>query len=282
MSPCFRLDLRSVVSLLGSFHSAHVSSSTAPRVCGSAGRFHLPACLPLPRVAVSLCRAASFLHPLSSPFGSDETIAPHFAKCVVQTSWVKPVKAIFQQPYVCRRYPSPQLGRHVTAFVKEVPIIEYPQQFVAENAKQVLEAGGSLFTGDGGGMRPWRLHELQMVGEAFQSRAFEGNEYKWVDVWQIDTAEPMGVLDTLKYTRFFSDSSMDRFDEFEMIARPLMEKYSGFVTKCCEFGVGISFLVSPSRDQSPPAAASQSHDRCSQIGRSYLHSSTLSPSAKTS
>jgi len=153
------------------------------------------------------------------------------------------MKALFNGTYNRRRYPSPHLGRYVEAFVKEIPHEELPADFVKGNTMHAIKAGCSLFTADTGGFRPWRASEhLQMVEAGFELL----QEFTWIDVWQIDTAEPSGVLDILKYTEFFGEATMDRFDEFVTIARPLMEKYAGYVTQSCGGGVSISFASSPS------------------------------------
>jgi hypothetical protein len=149
---------------------------------------------------------------------------------------------VFKGTFNRRQYPSPRLGRYMEAFVQEMPVTSRPHDFVSEKTVEAFNSGCSLFATDMGGMRPWRIEESVKIRIAFE---YQG-EMAWVDVWQIDTIEPEGVLDALKYTGFYDDKTMDRFDAFESIALPLMTRYSGYVTSSSGGGVSVHLRTAPS------------------------------------
>jgi hypothetical protein len=149
------------------------------------------------------------------------------------------MKPIFGGVYNKRQYPSPNLDRYVTAYVKEVSFKKKPKDFVNAHARSAFDSGCTLFISGGGGYRHWRAPE-EDTGRL--------RELPWKDVWQIDTNQPIGVLDVLKYTKFYYPESQDRFDEFSALALPLMEQFAGYVAMCEDGGVVIYFAKPPSRN----------------------------------
>jgi hypothetical protein len=120
----------------------------------------------------------------------------------------------------------------IEVLVKEMPISE-TETFIRENREQAWKSGCSLFSANSGGFRPWAGHEL--LAQALSNLS----EDVWEEVWQVDILDPKAVFDVVKYTGFYSATTMVRFDEFEALALPVIIDFSGAVTRASDSGVSI-------------------------------------------
>ncbi|MFM8469822.1 MAG: hypothetical protein ACKODH_07615 [Limisphaerales bacterium] len=140
-------------------------------------------------------------------------------------------------PYVQRVYPSPKTEQEITVNVKEFRLTDEPVKFAQTHFDQAWTGGCHLLPTDIRGGRAWGAEEAPLCVEQFGDLP---REHCWMEVWEIRTQNQLAVLDLVKFTGFYSAQTMERFDEFSVIATPLLDSCGGRIRRASSAGVALS------------------------------------------
>lgn len=140
-------------------------------------------------------------------------------------------------PYVKRVYPSPKTGQVITVNVKEISLGDEPAKFAESHFDESWASGCHLLPTDIRGGRAWSANELADCVTQFDECP---KEHCWMEVWEIHTRDQLAVMDLVKFTGFYSAQTMERFDEFSVIAMPLLDGCGGRIRRASSAGVALS------------------------------------------
>ena len=155
------------------------------------------------------------------------------------------LNSVLKPPFATRVYPSPRTGKAITVNVKEMPLLDFPEDFVDENFGLVWDRGHHLIATDIRGCRPWTARDIEECAKQF------GNiprEQPWTEVWEILSQDQVAALDLIMFTGFYSDQSMDRFEKFAELALPLIKHHNAIIKKASYGGVCLAVNEMGSED----------------------------------
>ncbi len=148
------------------------------------------------------------------------------------------VKTVLNQPYVTRIYPSPRTGEEISVRVKEVALVDSPDDYVERRFASAVDLGLHLLPTDIRGSRAWSVEENTASVAEFGKIP---REHPWMEIWEIETTNQIAVLDLIMFTEFYTDRTMSRFEVFSRLVLPLIEK-NGAVIRAAS-GSGVRLVV---------------------------------------